>query len=109
MTELKDKQKRKVMSFLEKVKVFDKLDRGLNTAVVTHQYDVNIVFLFYVSHTAHYKIINWRKNKKQVHCNCVSFLKIYLFIAGHVLAVLWPSSGCLLYGTVEEQYVYFPR
>jgi hypothetical protein len=102
MTELKDKQKRKVMSFLEKVKVLDKLDRRLNTAVVIHQYDVNIVFLFHVSHTVHYKIINWRKITNKCTVIVFLFLNFFYFIAGHVSAVLWPSSGCLLYGTVDE-------
>ena len=49
-----------------------------------NELSVSIKFgeFFYVSHTVHYKTINWRKINKKMHQNCVSFLKlIYLFIA----------------------------
>ena len=53
---------------------------------------VNMINMFYVSHTVHYKTINWRKSNQQIHCNFVSFIKTYLFIAptcfGYFLAII---------------------
>jgi hypothetical protein len=39
--ELEDKQKRKVMSLLDKVEVLVKLDRGMRNSTVGRRYDVN--------------------------------------------------------------------
>jgi hypothetical protein len=46
--ELEDKQKRKVMSLLEKVEVLDKLDRGTRNSTVGRRYDVNKSIIHFI-------------------------------------------------------------
>jgi hypothetical protein len=50
----------------------------------------------YVSHTVHYKAINVRKIKKQMHCNCVSFLKMYVFIYLFIAATCFGYSLAII-------------
>ena len=46
--ELENKQKRKVMSLLEKVEVLDKLDRGMRNSTVGLRYDVNKSIIHFI-------------------------------------------------------------
>jgi hypothetical protein len=46
--ELEDKQKRKVMSLLEKVEVLDKLDRGMRNSTVGRRCDVNKSIIHFI-------------------------------------------------------------
>jgi len=47
--EPRDKKEGEVMSFLEKVQVLDKSDRGMKTATVRCHYDINKLMMYFIN------------------------------------------------------------
>jgi hypothetical protein len=63
-------------------------------------------FLFELSYCS----INWRKNNQQMHCNCVSFLKINLFVYRTEMFRLFPGhhqGACCMVQCKRTMRIFF--